>query len=145
MLVGVGLALGGVLIGKGVQRLLADHKDPISHRAHEMLSGARSRDELSRTMAIQVDDIAAQCRLADERFLATTMALMVDEYGASTTFDDRQKALMNAVALLEKLNAKLSPWYVRYDKLIAFVVTLVGVVSGLVTILQNAAKLIKGS
>jgi hypothetical protein len=72
-----------------------------------------------------------------------TMAVMVDEYGSATTFDDRQKSLMNAVTILEKLTAKLTPWYVRQEKLIALCVTLVGLFPGLVTIVQNIMKLIK--
>jgi serine/threonine protein kinase len=140
---GLGLVLSGVLFGKSLTKVLAAKRDILSAEAQKVLAGARGRDQLSRTLAIQVDTIAARCRLIDERFLAMTMAVMVDEYGSATTFDDRQKSLMNAVTILEKLTAKLTPWYVRQEKLIALCVTLVGLFSGLVTVLQNIMKLIK--
>jgi hypothetical protein len=110
-----------------------------------ILTGARTQSHLSRALAVQVDEIVSKCRLIDERFLAMTMAVMVEEYSEARAFDDRQKALMNAVALLEKLMPKLSPWYVSNDKLIGFVVTLVGLLSGLTAVAQNLAKMIKGT
>jgi hypothetical protein len=70
------------------------------------------------------------------------MAVMVNEYESARNFDDRQKALMNAIAILDKLGPKLSPWYVRQDKLIATEVSLVGIISGLATAAQSVAKLL---
>jgi hypothetical protein len=46
---------------------------------------------------------------------------------------------MNAVQLLEKLMVKLSPWYVRYEKLLAAAVALVGVVSGIAKLVESLA------
>jgi serine/threonine protein kinase len=142
---GVSLALGGSLLGRAIQKLLAARQSAISAEVQGILTGARTQSHLSRTLAIQVDEIVSKCRLIDERFLAMTMAVMVEEYSEARAFDDRQKALMNAVALLEKLMPKLSPWYVRNDKLIGFVVTLLGLLSGLTTVAQNLAKMIKGT
>ena len=142
---GVGLALGGSLLGRAIQILLAARRSAISAEVQGILTGARTQSHLSRALAVQVDEIVSKCRLIDERFLAMTMAVMVEEYSEARAFDDRQKALMNAVALLEKLMPKLSPWYVRNDKLIGFVVTLVGLLSGLTAVAQNLAKMIKGT
>ena len=52
----------------------------------------------------------------DERFLAQSIALVLKDYEGAKEIDDRQKALMNAVTLLEKLTDRLSPWYVRHEK-----------------------------
>lgn len=145
ILLGAGITLSGILLGLGIRKFLSGKKSDISLKAGNLLSGARDREALSQTMAIQVDAIVARCHDMDEKFLGMTMAVMVSEYSQSASFDDRQKALMNAVTLLEKLTTRLSPWYVRNDKLVAFLVTLIGIASGLVTIAQNVAKLIKGS
>jgi serine/threonine-protein kinase len=142
--VGIGLALGGAMLGRAIQKLLVARHRAISTEVQDVLNGARTARHLSQTLAIQVDDLVSKCRLVDEKILATTMAVMVEEYSSARAFDDRQKALMNAVALLEKLMPKLSPWYVRHDKLIGFVVTLVGLLSGLTTVVQNLAKLTRG-
>jgi len=140
LLAGIGLVVGGIAFGRALAKVLAAKRQGLSAEAHQMLAGARGRDHLSETLAIQVDMIAARCRLEDEKFLAMTMAIMVDEYGAATSIDDRQKSLMNAVTILEKLTAKLTPWYVRQEKLIALCVTLVGLCTGLVTIVQSVMK-----
>jgi hypothetical protein len=142
---GVFVALVGTLLGCAIEKLLASRRRTISADVQNLLNGARTRRHLSETLAIQVDELVSKCRLVDEKILGTTMAVMVEEFGAASIFDDRQKALMNAIVLLEKLTPKLSPWYVRHDKLIGFLVTLVGLLSGLATVAQNIAKLIRGS
>jgi serine/threonine protein kinase len=142
---GVGLALGGVILGRAIQNLLAARRRAIAFEAQDILTGARAKKRLSQTLAIQVDQLLDKCRMADEKFLAMSMAVMVEEFRSATVFDDRQKALMNAVTLLDKLMPKLSPWYVRHDKLIGLIVTLVGILSGLAAVAENLAKLVKGS
>ena len=142
--VGIAMALAGVMLGRAIQKLLAARHRAITTEVQGVLNGARTHKHLSQTLAIQVDELVSKCRLVDERILAMTMAVMVEEFSAAKAFDDRQKALMNAVVLLEKLMPKLSPWYVRHDKLVGFAVTLVGLLSGLTAVVQNLAKLIKG-
>ena len=92
-----------------------------------------------------MDEVVNKCRLKDEKFLGLTMALMVKEYASARKFDDRQKALMNAIAILDKLGPKLSPWYLRHEKLIAATVSLTGVISGLTTAALSIMKLVKGA
>jgi hypothetical protein len=82
--------------------------------------------------------------MIDERFLGLTMALMVQEYDSGKNFDERQQALMNAIGILEKLKPKLSPWYVRYERLIAATVSIVGILSGLAAAAQGFAKAVAG-
>jgi len=143
--VGVILVLSGVAMGMAVRRLLAWKREQITGEISQLLKGGRTRKALSMTLAIQVDEVIAKCRLMDEKFLGLTMALMVKEYDSARKFDDRQKALMNAIAILDKLGPKLSPWYVRHDKLVATAVSLVGIISGLATAAQSVAKLVKGT
>jgi serine/threonine-protein kinase len=143
--VGVVLVLCGVVMGMAVRRLLALKREQITGEISQLLKGGRTRKALSMTLAIQVDELFAKCRLMDEKFLGLTMALMVKEYDSARKFDDRQKALMNAIAILDKLGPKLSPWYVRHDKLVATAVSMVGIISGLATAAQSVAKLVRGT
>jgi len=141
---GAGLALGGLILGRAIQNRLAARRRAVAIEAQDILTGARAKKRLSQTLAFQVDQLMEKCRVADEKFLAASMAVMVEEFRSATAFDDRQKALMNAVTLLDKLMPKLSPWYVRHDKLIGFGVTIVGILSGLAAVAENMAKLLKG-
>lgn len=142
---GVLLIGAGVGLGFGVRRFLAGRRDRLSHSVSALFEGARTREALSMTLSLQMDELMQKCHLMSEKFLGLTMALMVKEYDGAKKFDDRQKALMNAVAILEKLEPKLSPWYVRHDKLIASVVSLVGILTGLATVAQSVAKLVRGA
>nr|MBA2647865.1 hypothetical protein [Pyrinomonadaceae bacterium] len=48
-----------------------------------------------------------------------------------------------AAQLMEKLTARLSPWYVQYEKLIAFFVALVGIATGLVSVTTSLQQMWK--
>jgi serine/threonine protein kinase len=139
------LILAGVGMGLAVRWFLAGRRDRLAGSISALLGGARTREALSMTLSLQMDELIEKCQQMDEKFLGLTMALMVKEFDTAKKFDDRQKALMNAVMILEKLEPKLSPWYVRHDKLIASAVSLVGIVSGLATAAQGVAKLVKGT
>src|SRR6516162_2345955 len=139
------LILAGVGMGFTVRWLLADRRDRLAGNISALLGGARTREALSMTLSLQMDELIEKCQQMDEKFLGLTMALMVKEFDTAKKFDDRQKALMNAVMILEKLEPKLSPWYMRHDKLIASGVSLVGIVSGLATAAESVAKLVRGT
>jgi len=139
------LILAGVGMGFAVRWFLAGRRDRLAGDISALLGGARTREALSMTLSLQMDELIEKCQQMDEKFLGLTMALMVKEFDTAKKFDDRQKALMNALMILEKLEPKLSPWYMRHDKLIASGVSLVGIVSGLATAAESVAKLFKGT
>jgi len=147
LLIGLGAALvvSGVVLGMAVRRHAARKRDDLSGEIAELLKGGGTRKALSKKLAAQVDQVIARCRMMDERFLGLTMRVMVEEYGHARSFDDGQKALMNAITILDRLGPRLSPWYVRHEKLVATGVSLVGIVSGLATAVQSVAKVWKGT
>jgi tRNA A-37 threonylcarbamoyl transferase component Bud32 len=145
ILAGALLIAGGVVMGIAMRRYLAHKREQITGDISKLLAGGRTRKALSMTLAIQVDEVIAKCRLMDEKFLGLTMAVMVKEYNSARKFDDRQKALMNAIAILDKLGPKLSPWYVRHEKMVATGVSMVGIISGLATAATSVAKLVRGT
>src|ERR1700722_6830550 len=145
IMAGALLIAGGVVMGIAVRRYLAHKREQITGDISKLLTGGRTRKALSMTLAIQVDEVIAKCRLMDEKFLGLTMAVMVKEYDSARKFDDRQKALMNAIAILDKLGPKLSPWYVRHEKMVATAVSMVGIISGLATAATSVAKLVRGT
>lgn len=106
-------------------------------QAVDLVFGARERTDLTATIALQLDDLVSKLRRLDERILAGSVALMLNEYGSATDPKDRQAALMNVVALSEKLAGRLTPWYERYKEIIASAVAVMGGVSGLVTALNS--------
>jgi hypothetical protein len=137
VVIGGGLTAAGVLLGLAVRHWLQLHRVALSEEAGRILSGTRSRDALTRSLAIEVDQLMLQCRTVDERFLGASLAIMIDEFQKAEGFDDRHRALAASVDFLEKLMNRLSPWYVRYEKLIAAAVALLGVVPGLYQIVDT--------
>lgn len=135
------LVIAGLGAGLAMSQYLGRRKEQAAGEVSALLGGVRSSKALSMTLSLQVDEVIKKCKLMDEKFLGLTMAVMVNEYESARNFDDRQKALMNAIAILDKLGPRLSPWYVRHDKLIATGVSLTGIVSGLATAAQSVAKL----
>jgi serine/threonine protein kinase len=133
-----GLLLMGasVAIAWGLRRWLGS-RSQVQSQVYELVFGAKMRTDLTATIAMQLSDLVSKLRGLDERILAGSVALMLDEYGAATDTKDRQAALMNMVALSEKLAVRLSPWYERYKEIIASAVALMGGVSGLMTAINS--------
>ena len=77
-LLGIGLTLRGVLLATGVRQWLQTRKVALGEDAGRLL-GTKTRETLTRSLAIEVDQLMARCRTVDERFLAS-IAIMIDEY-----------------------------------------------------------------
>jgi serine/threonine protein kinase len=135
--VGFGLVVWGVVASLVVTQWLRTQRETLGQEAAQLLSGSRNRAALTQSLAIQVDHLMVRCRTVDERFLGASIALMIDEFQEAKAFDDRQRALVASVDFLEKLTSRLSPWYVRYEKLIAAVVALLGIVPGIYQMVQT--------
>lgn len=133
-----GLLLMGASIAVGFWlRNWLGRRSQVKSEAYELVFGAKARTDLTATIAVQLDELVSKLHKLDERILAGTVALMLAEYGSATDTKDRQAALMNVVALSEKLALRLSPWYERYKEIIASAVAVMGGVSGLVTALNS--------
>jgi uncharacterized membrane protein len=137
ILAGLGLAAGGGAAGWWLRRTLGRKQSNLGSTALSLAFDAKRRVDLTATIALQVDELIRRLHELDERILAGTVALMLNEYHQSTEGKDRQSALMNVVALSEKLSQRLSPWYVRYKDVIATVIAVIGGVSGLVTAISG--------
>ncbi len=133
-----GLLLMGasVFIGFSLRNWLG-RQSQVKSQAYDLVFGARARTDLTATIAVQLDDLVSKLSKLDERILAGSVALMLNEYGSATDTKDRQAALMNVVALSEKLAVRLSPWYERYKEVIASAVAVMGGVSGLMTAINS--------
>jgi len=142
---GLILAALSILLWFGLRKWLGERKNEIQKDADNILLGRQSLDLLTHSLAIEVDEIIERVHRLDDMAIARTLAMMVKEYENAKESKDRQSALMNAVSILEKLTQRLSPWYVRHDKLVAFVVSSVGILLSLVTIIMNIAKIKKGT
>jgi tRNA A-37 threonylcarbamoyl transferase component Bud32 len=133
-----GLLLMAASIAVGfLLRTWLGSRSQVKSQAYELVFGSRARTDLTTTIALQLDELVSKLRNLDERILAGSVALMLNEYGSATDPKDRQAALMNVVALSEKLAVRLSPWYERYKEIIASAVAVMGGVSGLVTALNS--------
>jgi eukaryotic-like serine/threonine-protein kinase len=128
------LGAGGGLAAAAIARAaIARRRGALDRQAGLLLGRAGDRQVLSRSLAIDVDQMIEACRRMDQRIFAQSLALMMTEYEVAKDSGDRQAALMNAVALLEKLLHRLSPWHVRHEKLIAVVISVVGTLAGAVS------------
>jgi hypothetical protein len=137
---GGGLTAAGILLGVALRRWLLQQRVALSAEAGRILSGTRTRSALTRSLAIEVDELMLRCRTVDERFIGASLAIMIDEFQQAQGFDDRHRALAASVDFLEKLMNRLSPWYVRYEKLIVATVGLLGVIPGLYQIAVTIAE-----
>jgi serine/threonine protein kinase len=145
ILIGLVLSAAGIGMWFWTRKWLGARRSEIQRDADSIMLGRKSLDALTQSLAIEIDTIITRVKQVDDMIIAHTLAMMVREYESAKESKDRQSALVNAVSLLEKLTTRLSPWYVRHDKFVAFVVSSVGVVSGLVTVVMSVIKIKKGT
>jgi hypothetical protein len=130
---GVFLTALGIAAGFWVRGRLSRPSSELKSQALSLAFHAKQHLDITATIALQVTDLVGRLRQIDQRILAGTVALMLNEYQTAAEGKDRQAALMNVVALSEKLGQRLSPWYVRYKEVIATFVAVAGAISGLIT------------
>jgi serine/threonine protein kinase len=138
---GLILVVGGVVLALALRRWLIRRRSQIAADANTIMFGSQSREMLTSSLALQVDEIVMRVRSLDEKILANTLAIMLKEYEAAKDCQDRMAALMNAMQLMEKLRARFSPWYVQYEKMITITVALIGVASGIASIAASLAQI----
>ncbi|MEP6920339.1 MAG: serine/threonine-protein kinase [bacterium] len=145
ILVGVLYALCGVMLAKSLRAIIKTRRSEVEIESGNLLLSSKSRNNLGASLAIEVDSLIRKVQRLDDRILATSLAIMVNEFQVANEGDVRQAAIMNVVQLLEKLTNRLSPWYVRHEKLLAVAVSAVGIISGLTTAAASIIKMAKGN
>lgn len=140
VIIGCIMFTGGLALSTFYRFLVTRHKPQLQDDALRILTGAKSYAALSGSLALEVGQLIENCRRIEEKILGRTIAVMMTEYENAKESKDKQNALMNAVSLLEKLTERLSPWYVRHQKLIAVIISIIGMLSGLAS---AAASLLK--
>jgi len=140
VIIGCIMFTGGLALSSLYRFLLSRHQPQIQNDVTRILTGAKTYAALSGSLALEVGQLIENCRRIEEKILGRTIAVMMTEYENAKESKDKQNALMNAVSLLEKLTERLSPWYVRHQKLIAVIISIIGMLSGLAS---AAASLLK--
>jgi hypothetical protein len=135
---GILLLLGG-LCGVAVSIWLRRQRR-VADATTNILFGLRDKRDLTRSLYIQIEQVIARCEGYDEQFLGTGVALLLQEYHDASASGDRQAALINAMQVFEKLLERLSPWYVRHEKILSLVVGACSVLPGLVTFIYGVVN-----
>jgi hypothetical protein len=144
IITGVLYAASGIIIGKALHKWLKERRGQAEREAGNLLLSSKSTDSLSMSLALEVDNLICKVNRVDDKILATSLAIMVKEFQEAKEAQFRQAAIMNVVQLLEKLTTRLSPWYVRHEKLIALAVTVLGILSGITTVAKTIVDMKSG-
>ncbi|MBX2814277.1 MAG: serine/threonine protein kinase [Myxococcales bacterium] len=140
LLLGSGLIIAGPKLSDYVRAWLGTKGTEAGEKARGVLFGARSRADLTSSLAVEIGGLLARCRQLDERLLGTSLAIMVKDFEVLSEPGDRRAALIEIVGLIERLTQRLSPWYVRHEKLLTTLVSTMGIGSGIVTLLSTVLK-----
>lgn len=136
VILGVTMGVIGVLLALQTRRFLGGLKPDIADKASQLLHGISRRDWLTRTLTVEIDELINRCRSIDQRILGRTLAIMLDEFKQAEAPSDRANRLNDVVSISVQLIDRLTPWYIRYEKLLAFLVGISGLVSGGITAFQ---------
>lgn len=131
----------GIFLGLFARSWIKSRKNYIDNASIKLNVVGKSRDLLTESLAIQIDDYFKVISQPGDRLMLTSLAIMINEFKEAKENKDRQEALMKAVTIIEKLSVRVSPWYIKNEKLLTVAVMLVGIVSALVTIAVTIVKL----
>jgi hypothetical protein len=133
VLLGVVIATSSVVAARVIRQRWTSRLETTEREATQVLASADERADLTRSLLIEVDQLVGTLHSLDEKILGTTILMMLKEYEESKTASDRQAALVHVVNLVERVQARRAPWYVRRREVIATAVAIMGCVVGLVT------------
>jgi hypothetical protein len=114
--------VGGYALHEAISR----RRKPIEGDVGVLLNRTASANDLRRSIAVDVDRLITACREIDQAMMAKTIGILIHEYDRAKKSSDRQGALVHAVKLIQELQAKLQPWYVRHQKTLTWSVALIG-------------------
>ncbi len=140
--IGLGLAVVAVAlaVAQHIRRRWASRAPEAEQRAAGILFGAGQREVLTRSLMIEVDQVVRNLNSLDAKFLGMTVVAMIREYEEARDSSERQAALLNVVALMEKLQAHFSPWHVRHKEAIATGIAVIGSLVGVATVISGFLK-----
>ena len=143
----IALGLGGLMASWGlawlVHRWIERRRPPLGGEVANLLGRATALEDLTKSLAIDVGQLVEVCRQLDEQILAKTLALMIGEYDKANASLDRQGALMKAVELMEKLQRRMTPWYVRHQALLSWGIGVTGTLLSTFKTLREVWPLVK--
>jgi hypothetical protein len=140
IVIGMTVAVAALPLGWGIRKFLSKRRSRIEEEATRLLFGAQSRQKLTETLALEVNRLIQRLERLDERIVGLSIAIMVNEFRSAKKPEARQAALMQMMELLEKIRFRMTPWYVRHDKLIAIVISVLTCLSGVATAVVNILK-----
>ena len=140
--IGVGIVIVAVALAAAqwIRSRWASRAPEAEERAATILFGAGQREELTRSLMIEVDQVVRNLNSLDAKFLGMTVVAMIREYEEARDSSERQAALLNVVALMEKLRARFSPWHVRHKEAIATAIAVVGSLVGVASVVSGFLK-----
>jgi len=133
--VGVALIAASVASGVILYGWIDQKRSALQPAVGALLGRTSNAAELRKSIAVDLEELIARCSKLDQRIMAQSVAFMMSEVERAKKSTDRQDAVMKAIALLEKLMDKLSPWYVRQQKTISWGISLVGSLAGVAKVM----------
>lgn len=133
-LVTVGLALA---VARWIRRRWTSRAPETERQAANLIFGAHQREELTRSLIIEVDQVVRNLNTLDAKILGMTVVAMIHQYEDAKKWSHKQQALLDMVTLMEKLQQHLSPWHVRHKDSIATAVAVIGALTGLAGVVSG--------
>jgi hypothetical protein len=145
----VGLVAGGFVIcasGLWLVRLFyartGDVRVQLRHAATEVINDPDGADWLSRTIFEQIEEYQRIARTTGDRALTMSLILVARNIFGANNLEDQQNAMRMFIDLHEKLSARLTPWWLNYEKLVGRALSGLSLATGALTMFQGLRGLL---
>lgn len=142
-LIGAGAALallgagGAALVGRRAERA----RDDLRLSVAEAMNAPDPRLWLSRTMMVEIGEYQAMARSPGDRVLAVALAAATLDWGRAAGPEDARKAMEHLVEMHDRVAARLRPWWLDYDRLIARGVAATTFAGGAIAVVEGVRAL----
>ncbi len=132
----------GHMLSRRVHSRAEDVRSALPFQAVDLISGDDARDQLSKTICMEIDAYRLAAAGSGDDILTITMVAVAQEYRDAESSDDRIKALQMLADLNAKISSRLKPWWLDYEKLVARGISLVSLGAGAVALFQAIQTLL---
>ncbi|HVL19884.1 MAG TPA: serine/threonine-protein kinase, partial [Amaricoccus sp.] len=145
----IGLIAGGFVIcalGLWLVRLFyartGDVRVQLRHAATEAINDPDGADWLSRTIFEQIEEYQRIARTTGDRALTISLILVARNMFGANNLEDQHNAMRMFIDLHEKLSARLTPWWLSYEKLVGRALSGLSLATGALAMFQGLRGLL---
>ena len=134
---GFAICVSGLVLVRMFHARSDDTRTNLRYTATEAINDPYDADWLSRTIFVQIEEYQKIARSTGDRLLTLTLVKLARDMVSADNLADQHRAMGMFIELHDKLSARLTPWWLNYEKLVGRALSAFSLVTGAVAVIQG--------